>query len=99
MILKLKKVILSSSSICGTFFTHMGIIRNMHEKNKEVSKYIDKEDYIAVLFHLGFPTKGGETNYYSGLTSKTFGKLQQQIPFECEHITFGCFDKMVHSDS
>ena len=48
----------------------MGIIVNMHEKNKEVSKHIDKEDYITVFFHIRCPTNGGETNYNSGLTSK-----------------------------
>ena len=39
----------------------MGIIGNMNNLNKEVSKDVDKEDYITVLFHLGFPRKGGET--------------------------------------
>ena len=53
----------------------MGIIGNLNSENNEVSKHVDKEDYITVLFHIGFPTKGGETNYYSGLTSKNFGKM------------------------
>ena len=97
MITKAKKVIPSSCRICDTFFTHMGIIGNLNSENNEVSKHVDKEDYITVLFHIGFPTKGGETNYYSGLTSKNFGKLEQQI--KCEHgrITIGRFDKIVHS--
>ena len=56
----------SSCQICNTLFTHMGIIANINNFNKEVSRHVDKEDYITVLFHLGFPTKGGETNYYSG---------------------------------
>ena len=64
----------------------------MNNHNKEVLKYIDKEDNIIVLFHLGFAKKEGETNYYSGLTSKNYGELEQQI--QCEHgrITIGRFD-------
>ena len=51
----------SSCQICNTLSTHLGIIRNMNNLNKKVSKHVDKEDYITVLFHLGFPRKGGET--------------------------------------
>ena len=77
---KAKKAILSSCQICYTLFTHMGIIGKMNNLYKEVSKHVDKEDYITFLFfYLGFPTKGGETNYYSGLTSKNYGELEQQI--------------------
>ena len=69
----------------------------MLEKNKRVSKNIDKEDYITVLFHLGFPTKGGETNYYSGLSSKDYGESEQNIPCVYGCITIGRFDKIVYS--
>ena len=51
----------------------------MNDLNKEVSQHVDKEDYITVFFHFGFATKGGETNYYSGVTGKNFGELEQQI--------------------
>ena len=49
------------------------------------------------MFNLGFPIKDGETNYYSGLTSKNYAELQKQI--QCEHgcINVGRFDKIVHS--
>ena len=75
----------------------MGIIGNMDKDNKEVTKHVDKEDYITVLFHIRFPTKGGEMNYYSGLTSKNYGGLQQQIQCEHERIPVGRFEKIVHS--
>ena len=71
---KAKKVIPCSHCICDASFTYMGIICNMNEDNKEVSKHVDNKDNITVLFHIGFPTKGGEINYYSN-----YGKLQQQI--------------------
>ena len=61
----------------------MVIIGSMNNLNKELSKHVVKEDYIVLLFHLGFPTKGGETNYYDGLTSKIFDELEQQV--QCEH--------------
>ena len=57
MISKAKKVIPSSCLICNTLFTHMGIIGNINYLNKEVSKHVNKKDYIAVLFYLGFSTK------------------------------------------
>ena len=59
----------SRCRMCNTLFTHMGMIKNMNNLNKEVSNYVDKEDYVTVLFYLGFPMKGRETNYYSCLTS------------------------------
>ena len=49
----------------------MGIIENMNYVNKEESKHVDKEDYITLLFHIELREKGGETNCYSGITSKT----------------------------
>ena len=75
----------------------MGIIRNMNNLDKEVSKYVDREDCITVLFHLEFPIKGQETNYYSSFTSNNYGELQQQILCEHGHITIGHFHKKVHS--
>ena len=79
---KLKKVISPNCRICYILFSHMGIIGNMNNLNKEASKYVDKEDYIAVLFHIGFPHKRRVTNYCSGLTSKNYEELEQQI--QCE---------------
>ena len=76
MIPKAKKVMPSSCYMCDTLFVYMGIIGNMNGDNKEATKHIDKHDYITVLFHILFPTKDGETNYYSGLTSKKYGELQ-----------------------
>ena len=75
----------------------MSIIGNTNNLNKELLKHADKEDYMTVLFHLGFLTKGGETSYYSSLTSKNFGELEQQIQYEHGCITIGHFDKIVHS--
>ena len=69
----------------------------MNNLNKEVSKHVDKEDHITVLFHLWFPTEGGETYYYSGLISKNFGELEQQNQCEYGRINIGRFDKIVHS--
>ena len=67
----------------------------MNNLNKEESKHVNKEDYVTVLFHLGFSTKGAKINYYFNLTSKNFGELEQQI--QCEHgrITIECYDEIV----
>ena len=69
MISKAKEVMPSSCRIRNILFTHMGIIGNMNKGNNEVTKY------ITVPFHVGFSTKGGEINYYSGLTSENYGEL------------------------
>ena len=65
MITKAKKVIPSTCRICNTLFTQMSIIENMINHNKDMPNDVDKDDYITVLFHLGFPPKYQETNYYS----------------------------------
>ena len=93
MISQAKKLIPSSCYICNTLFIQMGIIRNMSEDKKEVTKHVDN----TVLFYIGFPRKGGEANYYSGLTSKNYGELKRQIQCEHESINIGRFDKIVHS--
>ena len=53
----------------------MGIIGNLKENGDYVSKHVDKEDIVTALFHVGNPSKGSETKYYAGLTSKSFGNL------------------------
>ena len=58
----------------------MGIIGNLNEYGDDVFKHIGKEDVVTALFHVGDPLNGGETKYYTGLTSKLFAK---QI--SCQH--------------
>ena len=68
MINKSTKVILSSSQIADTFFIQMGIIGNLNENGDHVSEHMDKEDLVTALFHVGDPSNGGETKYYTGST-------------------------------
>ena len=65
MINKAKKVIPSTCQIADTFFTQIGIIRNLNEDGDDVSKHIDKEDLVTALFHVGDPSNSGETKYYT----------------------------------
>ena len=55
MIQKAKKVIPSNCQIGDTFFTHMDVIGNLSTDGELVFKYIDKVDFITVLFHIGKP--------------------------------------------
>ena len=48
-----------------------------------VSKYIYRDDFISVLFHIGQPLYGVRTNYYTGLTSDEYRTLAKYIP--CQH--------------
>ena len=65
MIKKAKKVIPSSCQIGDTFFTHKAVIRDLSTNGDLVSKHIDRDDIITVLFHIGQPLHGGRTNYYA----------------------------------
>ena len=47
----------------------MGIIGDLNKNGDYVSKHMDKEDLVTALFHVGDPSNGGETKYYTGLTS------------------------------
>ena len=93
---KSKKVIPLSCRIADTFFTQMGIIGNLKENGDYVSKHMDKEDLVTALFHVGHPSNGGETKYYTGLTSDSFGHVTKEISCEHGQITIGCFDKILH---
>ena len=85
LINKSKKVIPSSCQIADTFFTHISIIGNLNKNGDYVSKHMDKDNFVTTLFHVGDPSNGGETKYFTGLTSKSFGRS-----------TIGNFDKILH---
>ena len=97
MLQKAKKVIPSSCQIGHTFFTHMAVVGNLSTHGDLVSKHIDKNDFITVLFHIGKPLQGGGTNYYTGLTSDENGTSAKHIPCQYGRLTIGCFDKIIHS--
>ena len=40
---------------------------------------------------------GGGTDYHTGLTGDEYGTLAKHTPYQHEHLTVGCFDKIVHS--
>ena len=60
-------------------------------------KYIDRDDFITVLFHIGKPLHGGGSNYYTGLNSDEHGTLTKNIPCRHGRLTIGCFDEIIHS--
>ena len=47
----------------------MAVIDNLSTNGDLVSRHIDKDDFITVLYHIGQPLYGSGTNYYTGLTS------------------------------
>ena len=53
----------------------MGIIGNLSTNSDLVSKHIDRDDSITILFHTGQPMYGGRTDCYTGLTSEAYGTL------------------------
>ena len=77
---KAKKVIPSSCQIRDTFFTHMAVIGNLSTNRDLMSKHIDRDDFITVLFYIGQPLRGGRTDYYTGLTSDEYCTLARHIP-------------------
>ena len=83
MIQKVKKFIPSSCQIGNTFFTHMAVVSSLSTNGDLVSEYIDKDDFITLLFHIGQPLYGGGTNYYTGFASNEYGTLTKHIP--CQH--------------
>ena len=60
MMQKAKKVIPSSCQIGDTFFSHMAVIGNDGDL---VSKHIDRDDFITVLFYTGQLLYSSEVNY------------------------------------
>ena len=75
----------------------MAVIGNLSTNDDKVSKHIDRDDFITVLFHIGQPLYDGRTNNYPGITSDEYGTLTKHIPFQHEHLTIECFDKIIHS--
>ena len=75
----------------------MAVIGNLSTICDLMSKYIDKDDFITVLFHIDQPLYGGRTNYCTGLTSDEYGPLTKHIPCQHGRLTIGCFDKIIHS--
>ena len=67
-------------SIGDTFFTHIRIMGNLSTNGHLMSKHINRDDFVTVLFHIGQPLYGGGTNCYTGLTSDEYGELTKHIP-------------------
>ena len=74
----------------------MSIIGNLNENGDYVSKHMDKEDLVTTLFHVGDPSNGGKTKYYTALTSISFGQLAKEISCQHGQFTLGSFDKILH---
>ena len=72
------------------------MIGNLIENGDYVFEHMDKEDYVTSLYHVSDPSNGGETKYYTGLTSKSFGYLPKQIWCEYRRLTIRWFDKIFH---
>ena len=96
LINKSKKVIPSSCRIADIFFTHMSIIGNLNENGDYISKHMDKEGFVTALVHVGDPSNGGETKFYTGLSGKSLGHLAKEISYEHGRLTIGYFDKILH---
>ena len=58
MIQKVKNVIRSSCQIGDIFFTYMDIIVNLSTNGDLVSRHINRDDFITVLFHVDQPLHG-----------------------------------------
>ena len=97
MIQKAKKVIPSILSYSRYFFSHMAVVGNLSTHGDLMSKHIDKNDFITVLFHIGQLLHGDGTDYYTGLTSDWYGTLTKHIPCQHGRVTIGCSDKIIHS--
>ena len=74
----------------------MSIIGYLNKNGDYVSKHMDKDDFVPSLFHVGDPSNGGETKYYTGLTSESFEHLAIEISCQHERLTIGCCDKILH---
>ena len=59
------------------------------------SQYIDRDDFITVLFHIGQPLHDGGIDYYTGLSSHEYGTLAKYIPYQHGRLTIGCSDKIM----
>ena len=75
----------------------MAVIGDLSTNGDLVSKHIDRDDLITVLFHIGQPLYGGGTTFYTGLTSDEYGRLTKHIPCLYGCLTIGCFDKIIYS--
>ena len=96
MINKAKKIIPSSCQIADTLITQISIIGNLNKNGDYVSKHVEKDDFITALLHVGDPSNGGETKYYTCLTNKSFGHLAKEISYEYGRLSVGCHDKILH---
>ena len=75
----------------------MADIGNLSTNSDLVSKYIDKDEFITVLFHISQPLYRSRTNYYTALNSDEYGTSTKHIPCQHGRLTIECFDKIIHS--
>jgi len=95
-----KKVIPLNCRIAGSFFNHMTCLGYLkEEKDVRIEPHLDEEDVITALFHVGKPTLGGNTQYYSGSSKDDIGKMVYSVPFEHGRLQIGYFNNIVHEAS
>ena len=94
---KARKVIPLECRIAGTFFNHMSLLGNLNDEVGDIEPHTDNDDIITALFHVGNPSSGGGTSYYSGLSKKDKGNTYINVPFQHGRLQIGFFNNIVHS--
>ena len=74
----------------------MAVIGNLSTNGDLVSKHIDRDDFITVIFHIGQPLYGGGTKCYTSLSSDEYGTLTKHVPCQHRRLTIECFDKIIY---
>ena len=92
-----KRVIPIECRISNSCFTHMTLLGNLKDQNDNRHIHTDDDDIITGLFHIGEPTDGGSTFYYSGLKDNSPGDVQFEMPFQHGRLQIGFFNETLHA--
>ena len=67
----------------------MAVKGNLSTNDDLVSKHIDRDDFITILFHIVQPLHGDGTDDYTDLTRDEYRILAKYIPCQHTRLTIG----------
>ena len=81
--------------ISNSIFTHLTVLGDLSD-GSGMQPHLDDNDVITAIFQVGFPTAGGSTNYYNGLSVGKTGDKVKEIVFKHGRLQIGQYKQVIH---
>lgn len=92
---EVENIVPNELRISNSIFTHLTVLGDLKD-GSGMLPHLDEKDIITAIFHVGFPSEGGSTNYYNGLSVSESGKKVKEIIFKHGRLQIGQYNNVIH---